>query len=640
MRRRRGDDTPDGPEMRFLDELDAKSKVSGRLGSPMGKPRSDDLLEFEDAEMTESDSGVVQVFVGRRTETARDGLGSSPIWPDRGSEGETVEESVSGEYAALEAGDSEDDDDDEDDDFDEFADEQAAPTPPPGWPVRLLPSERGGARPSPDAATEEAPASSRGLDALRRPMGQAPRAEAPSEVWAFGDRSNLRGEQRQTSAPLTETEKVWPSLRAIAPEPTVDDDAPDTLRSWVDSLDPTSFDDASMRRRAASRSTDSADDVPWTGPRFDFGPTGGGIADARTDNALADEEAHETADEDAEDSDSEGDTGSWNRLDILFGAQSGASEVKNLARGSSSGESAYEGLPGFDEEAYDDEFDEVSVEGPTRDIPDFVRSRLQKAAPEAWGEPESDTGRIKPPPIQPVSSSLQMELESRAPVEPKAVVLKTLDRVAQAPLVDDAAESRKPAPRLVRDPADPFERKASQPPPPPSTAASGNGRLVLVVMAALFVTVAAVWQWRSAFFSEDTPDVVVGGTPVVADPLPPPITEDVDPDGALGARPVAEKSTEPVEPAVEEEPVDPEASREDRRTALAVGVLYVDSDMPASVFVDGKQVASTPMDLPGLELQPGHHDVRVVPKGKGRPYRTSARIDQGRVRTLKVQFKH
>ncbi len=72
--------------------------------------------------------------------------------------------------------------------------------------------------------------------------------------------------------------------------------------------------------------------------------------------------------------------------------------------------------------------------------------------------------------------------------------------------------------------------------------------------------------------------------------------------------------------------------------ALHTGLLYVNTDSAAYVYVDGKRVARAPMERPGLKLQPGHYDVRVVPRGRGRTYVTSARVDAGRVRNIQVDF--
>ena len=60
--------------------------------------------------------------------------------------------------------------------------------------------------------------------------------------------------------------------------------------------------------------------------------------------------------------------------------------------------------------------------------------------------------------------------------------------------------------------------------------------------------------------------------------------------------------------------------------------------MAATVYVDGKRVGSAPMEVPGIELRPGHYDIKVVPR-RGRTYRTDTRVDAGRVRNIDVKFR-
>jgi len=58
------------------------------------------------------------------------------------------------------------------------------------------------------------------------------------------------------------------------------------------------------------------------------------------------------------------------------------------------------------------------------------------------------------------------------------------------------------------------------------------------------------------------------------------------------------------------------------------GRLTVTTDFPATVYVDGKRVGTTPLDP--LDLSVGMHDVKVVPRGGGRPRTARARVDLGR----------
>jgi hypothetical protein len=259
-----------------------------------------------------------------------------------------------------------------------------------------------------------------------------------------------------------------------------------------------------------------------------------------------------------------------------------------------------------------------------------------------------------------MGSVLQEELKTRTPVQPKAVVLKTLDRIPQPDgPVDDPSDVRSRVPPRRRTGTVQTEEAPVQ-----VSSTGGSGRLLLLVAVALLCTAGAMWQWRSSLFpsggvvSLDEPAVPVTALAQAHDQRTNP---DADPEG--GPRPASEPAppsasapssgTPPVEspepPELETPPADledaraiseeeREASRRKRRTDLQTGVLFVSSDRRASVYVGGKKVATTPMELPGLELVFGHHDLKVVPHGGGRTYRSDVRVDAGRVRKVELRF--
>jgi hypothetical protein len=206
---------------------------------------------------------------------------------------------------------------------------------------------------------------------------------------------------------------------------------------------------------------------------------------------------------------------------------------------------------------------------------------------------------------------------------------------------------------------------------------TGSVRLLLGVAATLLIFFGAVWKWQefatgpeavrlenagapTAVAVADAPGLV---EPTLRTPVPPAAADAVK--GLKSSRdeprdrlPLAPSEPAPVPepapppstpvpaaPAVAEAPSEVEraeaerrASREDRKRALQAGMLFVTTDSAAYVYVDGKRVAKAPMESPGLKLQPGHYDVRVVPRGRGRAYVTNTRVDAGRVRNIRVDF--
>jgi len=258
-----------------------------------------------------------------------------------------------------------------------------------------------------------------------------------------------------------------------------------------------------------------------------------------------------------------------------------------------------------------------------------------------------------------MGSVLQAELNARTPVQPKAVVLKTLDGIQRGG-ASDAEEPRELRSRLPtkQDLSGRVEQHAS---PVEVDSEGGSGRLLLVVAATLLLTVGAVWQWRNTLFQKEdvvalnmpvevvqedpatvvaTPDVAVTSdtervaevvpsppSPVTPEPVPPPVAPEPAPEAVSESR-----RAEDVSEAAEE-------GRERRLAQLrSDGRLLISSDRPASVYVDGRRVGRAPMASPGVQLRPGHYDIKVVPHGRGRTYRTNTRIDAGRVRNINLDF--
>ena len=270
------------------------------------------------------------------------------------------------------------------------------------------------------------------------------------------------------------------------------------------------------------------------------------------------------------------------------------------------------------------------------------------------------SGPVRPPPIEAMGSVLQEELNTRTPVQPKAVVLKTLDQIPQpSGPVDDPSDVRSRVPPRRRSGTVQTEEEPVQ-----VSSNGGTGRLLLLVAVALLCTGGAMWQWRSTLFpsvglvSLDEPAVPVteraqahdNRTDSDAAPQKAPQPASDAPPSPTPAPSAATPSVESPEPPELEAPSavpeearaaseeEREASRRKRRTDLQTGVLFVTTDRRASVYVGGKKLATTPMELPGLELSSGHHDLKVVPHGGGRTYRSDVRIDAGRVRKVELRF--
>ncbi len=366
----------------------------------------------------------------------------------------------------------------------------------------------------------------------------------------------------------------------------------------------------------------------------------------------------------ADDAEAEAVTGNWNRLTVLASGDGDASEQETTRFGTAPAPVWQAQDPGAE-----DAPSELEDAFPWSDSPAWAVEDEQTADMDAPGESGSAL-----PPIRAMGSVLQQELNARKPVQPKAVVLKTLDGVSAPPsdLGEEAGDFRSRVPSPERgvglwDGADGAVSVHSD---------AGSGRLLLVVAATLLICVGAVWRWQDfaagpeAVHLENTggpSPVAEVDAPASIEVLPettapspavdgapsrrPSSSAPVDtrpaqpPEPAPTRKPAPRPSPAPVVPAVAEGPSEEErveeqrrASRADRMRALQAGVLFVTTDSAAYVYVDGTRVAKAPMERPGLKLQPGHYDVRVVPRGRGRAYVTNTRVDAGRVRNIRVDF--
>lgn len=68
----------------------------------------------------------------------------------------------------------------------------------------------------------------------------------------------------------------------------------------------------------------------------------------------------------------------------------------------------------------------------------------------------------------------------------------------------------------------------------------------------------------------------------------------------------------------------------------ATGVLQVQTDAPAVVWLNGQRLGRTPLDPMPLEI--GWHELRVLQLGTGRAIRTRTRIDGGHARVVSITF--
>lgn len=566
--RRRPPGGGDGSEMRFLDEVEAETRLIDRLGRGAADAGVYDAGYSDDD--PEDDSGPVQIFVGRARKPpprqvpsgpasvhhwAESVLSESESWDDELDDeiiaaaddedlgalptvGSEVEELDSLSLAEILAGASfgeDDDEDDFDDDYDEF-DDAVAPVAPVGLRVG-----RGPSRPAHHP------------DADRPPMG-----------------FRLQASPQPVSGELP----VGPADERSL------EDAPSGPRS--------------LRRRG-----------------------GGSIWDEP----------------------SQADTGSWNRLDLL-GSDASSSEDGRRERF------------GVVPEERERPSEEVSG--------GWDASPLWSTDPVGSEEPSS-----APPPILATRSSLQAELESRVPLEPKAVVLKRLDGIPERDSLSADGFTDPPMGRRFRD--GPSEQPSSrlreretdssrvrvqldvQPADAP-----GAGRAVVVALALLLFVGGVGYVGWDRF--PDTRAVALEPPP----PPPPPIaaadakltaeakpaapdTPDPEPEAPAAPEPAAPPAAPPVDVAeeaarTEQEASQRESSRADRRDTVRDGLLRVVSDVPARVYVDGRRVDGDLLSR-GIELAPGNYDVKVVPNGIGRPYRTETRVDEGRPRTIQVTFK-
>jgi len=630
----RGDDKSrrTGGEMRFLDELEAEADLLTRLGrSGEGRiydegygtddePGDDGLLEFTDdgipaGDDDEEPSQPVRIFVGR---TAIPAGSHGPI--DDGSESEFEyddDDSMAGvlDSTSLPIAAADYEEEEDDDDFDEFEDDSPAPL--------------------------RAPANSPGM--------------------------RLLTPEREDSL---DTDRAWPGLQTVQKQPAPKPERP----SWLDAL-------PDVRPRSDAGHGQSADKA-WDAPLLDFGSDAeparrpvwsledddeeleagdeeGGELPVHEplsygDDSYAEADYQDAFGDDPEDED-EADTGTWNRLAVLASKEVAEREQSRFGVAPA---------PVWRAEDPGERADFARSEGGA------VDPGSQPWGTEAgWDGPTEESGRPPSidsdegpalPPIQPMASVLQAELNQRPTLEPKAVVLKTLDGVQQAPpgALDEPSELRSRVPGAGGRGG----RVEAQTGPVPVEPEGGTGRLLLIVAVTLLITVGAVWQWRSTLFPEEavvtldppakieaveeSPDMLVHnkGTDPQTTPPPPAVPEDPPPAGTdLPPEPVvadaapAPEHTEPTEAELEAARKAEEEKRNKRRDDLDMGRLSIRTDIPASVYINGKRVGKTPFAAP-LTLRPGHYDIKVVPHGRGRTYRTDTRVDAGRLRNIEVEF--
>lgn len=636
----RRDDKPDrsGGEMRFFDELEAEANVLGRIGrgegqiydegyddAYTGEPAAaeDGLLEFADdgiplggPDDTEEHSDPVRIFVGRAAIAAGR---HEPLDDDFSRTDDDsmvgVLEAPTAPIAAADFDEDEYDDefDDVDDEFDEFEETEAAvplraPDNAPG--MRLLTPER-----------EESLDTDRAWPGLRSVGGTedaAPREDRPSWLDAL-----------PTVQPR--------SARSEASEP------PRSGRSWDAPL--LDFGGESAQRPAWSLEDDdeeleAGDEDGGELPVHEPLSFGGEYGEYDEDGDYSEVFGAPPDDEQNED---EADTGTWNRLAVLASAEVAEREQSQFG---------VSPTPVWQAEDPGEQSDLGSLssgwDGPTEDY-------AGAPGPDPMSR-DLDDGPVLPP-IQPMASVLQAELNARTPVQPKAVVLKTLDGIHTPPsqALNDPGDLRSRVPMRERRTG----RVEAETGPVVEEVEGGSGRLLLIVAVTLLITVGAVWQWRSSLFSEQAAvpihkpaveaveaDPAMLVAPVPGDGTPgkePPVAS--DPVGAPGELPATkggavDTPTGQADGGAVEEPNDVARgkARDERRAALRTGVLFISTDQPASVYVDGKRVGTAPMELPGVELSAGHYDIKVVPHHRGRTYRTNTRIDAGRVRNIKLDF--
>ncbi len=634
----RRDDTPSGSngDMRFLDEVEAEADVRTRLGrvdagvydagytQDLVDPDTHEhgLLEFTDdgipagtvEDEEEEPSEPVRIFVGRAAipRLGREGFTEADLQGEDDDSMMALVQPSEGPIAAM----SEDDDYDDfdDDEYDEFGDDP---------PLPML----------------RAPANSPGM--------------------------RLLTPEREESL---DTDRAWPGLPSLPKA----EEKPIERPSWLDALPPV------RPRPDSSSDPDAQEDDPasrsWDAPLLDFSDgdgrrpawsledddeiAAGDYEDAELpvheprnygDDGYFEDEPFPTEDE-SEEHEDEANTGSWNRLAVLASAEVAEQEKSQFGVAPA---------PVWRAEDPGEEFDL----GAGHEAPPWSEGPAwQEDVPaDPLGSTDVDSPVL--PPIKAMGSVLQAELNARTPVQPKAVVLKTLDGVHTPPSDLDeggGSEYRSRVPQRTRRGG----RVEAQTAPVAVETEGGSGRLLLIVAATLLITLGAVWKWRSSPLFE--PDAVSLEAPATKAPPPPPVEPALvdptppdpaaaPPSGATPEAPVASAApTEAPAPEVRADPSQPAdappktnaevsaeeraEARENRMDALQTGLLFVSTDSSAYIYVNNKRVGTTPMEPPGFELKPGHYDIRIVPRGRGRPYITSTRVDAGRVRNLRVDF--
>jgi hypothetical protein len=634
--------------MRFFDEAESETISLGRLGridagvydegyatedaaSRREQEYQSEGIPVSDGEDEESASGPVRIFVGRAAvPVAATGLGLGRPDADDLATSEVGVEPNDGPIAAF-ADDDSNDGESFDDAYDEFDDEpipthMRAPPNAPG--MRLL-----------------TPESDESLNTDRAWPGLLPRSEQPaassrdetrpSWLGSMPDvRSRADGSADAAVSGRSAQERAWGS-------PLLDfSDQGESRPAW--SLD-------AEDNEAIEVGDDEGGELPVHQP-MSYGD----------DGYFADEPLEA---EGADDEDDEVTTGNWNRLAVLSSGDASEQETTRFGVAPS---------PVWKAQDPGEEYASGEAEGafPWSDAPAWATDEDQTTGMDAVDE----SGPALPP-IRAMGSVLQQELNARKAVRPKAVVLKTLDGVSAPPLdlVDEPGELRSRVPAKGRRGAV-VEASTG---PVAVDSDTGSVRLLLGVAATLLIFFGAVWKWQEFATGPEAVRLENAGAPTavaVADapglvepklrtPVPPAAADagkglkssrdeprdrlPLAPSKPVPAPVPAPPPSAPVpaSPAVAEGPSEVEraeaarrASREDRKRALQAGMLFVTTDSAAYVYVDGKRVAKAPMESPGLKLQPGHYDVRVVPRGRGRAYVTNTRVDAGRVRNIRVDF--
>ncbi|HCH64527.1 MAG TPA: hypothetical protein DFR83_17100, partial [Deltaproteobacteria bacterium] len=448
--------------MRFFDEAESETvhiRPLGRgeagvydAGYTLEEATSQELLGFQSEDIEppqgfeEDASGPARIFVGRAAVPSSRANHTGDLVAEAATE--APYESASGPIETFS------DDDQYDDQYDDF-DDDPAPTPvraPPSAPgMRLLTPER-----------EET------LNTDRAWPGLLPRAEAPEPAAAAENRPSWLDSLSQ--------------VQHRADEATASQ-ARRSGRAWDAPL--LDFKDEREHRSAWAPDSDREEDVIEAGDEEDAELPVHQPMSYGEDGYFSDEplEAGPAEDEEGE----EGVTGKWNRLAVLSSGDSAESPKKEPDRFGVAPSPVWKAQAPA---ARSEQEASPQDEAPWGDVPAWFASEDF----EIEGEDDLDPGPALPP-IHAMGSVLQQEINTRKTMQPKAVVLKTLDGVSAPPtdLLDEPSDLRSRVPGRDRRGG----LVDSSQGPRPLEASGGYGRVLLLVAVAVMLTVATAWKWGS-----------------------------------------------------------------------------------------------------------------------------------------------